>query len=233
MTRRGKKYRNSLEQIDKSFLYSPKEAFLLLKKIACSNFDETIETHFNLGIDPRHADQQLRGTLVLPNGTGKSLKIAVIAQGDNEKKALSAGADEVGNDDLIGKIENGWLEFDILIATPDMMSKLGKLGRVLGSRGLMPNPKSGTVTTDIENTVKEFKSGKVEYRNDKTGIIHIGIGKKSFSEESLVDNFMLVYDTLLKAKPSKSKGVYLRSISVSSSQSPGFFIEPTKLKWKE
>jgi large subunit ribosomal protein L1 len=149
------------------------------------------------------------------------------------KKAVSAGADEVGNDDLISKIENGWLEFDILIATPDMMSKLGKLGRVLGSRGLMPNPKSGTVTTDVENTVKEFKSGKVEYRNDKTGIIHIGIGKKSFSEESLVDNFMLVYDTLLKAKPSKSKGVYLRSISVSSSQSPGVFIETAKIKWKD
>lgn len=233
MTRRGKKYSNSLQLIDKSILYSPKEAFALLKKIAYSNFDETIETHFNLGIDPRHADQQLRGTLVLPNGTGKSIRIAVIAQGDNEKKAVSAGADEVGNDDLISKIENGWLEFDVLIATPDMMSKLGKLGRVLGSRGLMPNPKSGTVTTNVENTVKEFKSGKVEYRNDKTGIIHIGIGKKSFSEESLVDNFMLVYDTLFKAKPSKSKGVYLRSISISSSQSPGVFIEPTKIKWKD
>lgn len=233
MGRHGKKYIESAKKVDREKLYSPKEALSLVKDVAYANFDETIEIHFNLGIDPRHADQQLRGTLVLPHGTGKSVKVAVLAQGDKATAATKAGADEVGADDLIEKIQGGWLDFDVLIATPDMMAKIGKLGRVLGAKGLMPNPKSGTVTTDVENTVKEFKAGKVEYRNDKTGIIHIGIGKKSFSDENLVDNFMLVYDTLLKVKPAKAKGIYMRSISVSSAQGVGVYVEPMKVKWEE
>ena len=229
---RGKKYVESLSKVNRTTLHRPKDALDIIKDVAFAKFDETVEVHFNLGIDPRHADQQLRGTLVLPHGTGKSVKVAVVAQGEKAKEAQSAGADVVGSEDLIEKIQGGFLEFDILVATPDMMSKLGRLGKILGTKGLMPNPKSGTVTNDIEKTVREFKSGKLEYRNDKAGIIHLGIGKVSFAKENLVDNFMMVYDTLLKVKPSKAKGVYLRSISVSSTQGVGVFIEPLKVKWE-
>ena len=230
---RGRKYIESASKVSRTTLHRPKAALDLIKGLAFAKFDETVEVHFNLGIDPRHADQQLRGTLVLPHGTGKSIRVAVVAQGDKAKDAQKAGADVVGAEDLIEKIQEGWLEFDILIATPDMMSKIGRLGKMLGTKGLMPNPKSGTVTTEIEKTVREFKSGKLEYRNDKAGIIHLGIGKVSFTKENLVDNFMMVYDTLLKVKPSKAKGVYLKTISLSSSQGVGIFIEPLKVKWEE
>lgn len=230
---RGRKYKEKASQVERTKLYTPNTAFDLVKDLAFAKFDETVEVHFNLGIDPRHADQQLRGTMVLPHGIGKSVRVAVVAQGEKAKDAEKGGADVVGAEDLIEKIQGGWLEFDILIATPDMMSKLGRLGKVLGTKGLMPNPKSGTVTTDVEKTVREFKAGKLEYRNDKTGIIHLGIGKVSFTKENLVDNFMMVYDTLLKVKPSKAKGNYLKSISISSSQGVGVYIEPLKVKWEE
>lgn len=230
---RGRKYKEKAAQVDKTKLLTPNKAFDLVKNLAFAKFDETVEVHFNLGIDPRHADQQLRGTMVLPHGIGKSVRVAVVAQGEKAKDAQNGGADVVGAEDLIEKMQEGWLEFDVLIATPDMMSKLGRLGKVLGTKGLMPNPKSGTVTTDVEKTVREFKAGKLEYRNDKTGIIHLGIGKVSFTKENLVDNFMMVYDTLLKVKPSKAKGNYLKSISISSSQGVGVFIEPLKVKWED
>ena len=228
---RGKKYKESIKLVDRNKLYFPEEGIQALKKAAYANYDETIEVHFNLGIDPRHADQQLRGTLALPNGSGKKVKVVVITQGDKIAQAKEAGADEVGAEDIIEKIEGGWLDFDLLIASPDMMGKLGKLGRILGAKGLMPNPKSGTVTPDIKKAVSEFKSGKVEYRNDKMGIIHLGIGKKSFSEEALVENFKVVYDTLLKVKPTKAKGTYMNSISLSLSNGVGIFIEPMNQKW--
>jgi large subunit ribosomal protein L1 len=214
-------------------LYSPNEAIKLVRQTAFAKFDETVEVHFNLGIDPRHADQQLRGTLSLPHGTGKTVRIAVIAQGEKLIEAKDAGADFVGADDLIEKIGTGWFEFDLLIATPDMMAKVGKIGRMLGPKGLMPNPKSGTVTADIKSAVTEFKAGKIEYRNDKTGLIHAPIGKLSFSDEALRENYLAIYDVILKAKPSKSKGVYLRSITLCSTMGMGLKIEPMKTKWKE
>ncbi len=229
--KRSKAYRKAAEQIDASKVYTPKEAFKLLKEVAFAKFDESVEVHLKLGIDPRHADQQLRGTLSLPHGTGKTTRIVVIAEGEKATDAKNAGADEVGSDDIIERISGGWLDFDLLIATPAMMAKLGKLGRVLGSKGLMPNPKSGTVTQDISTAVKEFKAGRVEYRNDKAGIIHLAIGKKSFDEKALEENFMLVYDTLQKMKPAKAKGVYMKSISVATTQGVGIFIEPMQLKW--
>lgn len=231
--KRGKQYLEKVKGVDKHALYSPNEAIKLVRQTAFAKFDETVEVHFNLGIDPRHADQQLRGTLSLPHGTGKTVRIAVIAQGEKLIEAKEAGADFVGADDLIDKIGAGWFEFDLLIATPDMMAKVGKIGRMLGPKGLMPNPKSGTVTADIKSAVTEFKAGKIEYRNDKTGLIHAPIGKLSFSDEALRDNYLAIYDVILKAKPSKSKGVYLRSITICSTMGMGLKIEPMKTKWKE
>jgi large subunit ribosomal protein L1 len=230
---RSKRHSENLTLVQSSKAYPPLEAIKLLKSFKSANFDETIEVHFNLGIDPRHADQQLRGTTSLPHGTGKLITIAVITQGENLLKATKAGADFVGGDDIIEKIAGGWMEFDLLIASPEMMSKVGRLGRALGTKGLMPNPKAGTVTPDIEKAVQEFKAGKLEYRNDKFGNLHIGIGKQSFSEQQILENFDSIYETVVKIKPSKSKGVYMKSVSLCSSMSPGVAVETQKIKWKE
>jgi large subunit ribosomal protein L1 len=231
--KRGKLYLEKAKNLDRQKLYTPSEAIKLSKELKYAKFDETVELHFNLGIDPRHADQQIRGTLSLPHGTGKTIRIAVIAQGEKLIEAKDAGADFVGAEDIIEKIQGGWFDFDLLIATPDMMSKVGKIGRLLGPKGLMPSPKSGTVTADITNSVKEFKAGKIEYRNDKTGIIHLPIGKMSFDDASLMDNYQAVYDVILKAKPAKSKGIYMRSITICSTMGMGIKIEPLKTRWKE
>ena len=230
--KKSKTFKLNSEKVNRDNFYSPDEAFKILKSFSESKYDESIEVHFNLGIDPRHADQQLRGTYALPNGNGKSKTILAIAEGPNAKLAEEAGADFVGSDEYIEKIQKGWFEFDIIITSPEMMKKLGRLGKQLGSKGLMPNPKAGTVTKDIAAAVKEFKSGKFEYRNDKNGILHIVLGKKSFKENDLIENFNAFYDFLLKIKPSKSKGAYFKSISLCSTQSPSIFIEPLKVKWK-
>jgi len=231
--KRGKKYRSVSQVLDRSAIYQVSDAVRLIKQHPVATFDETLEVHFHLGIDPRQADQQIRGTLDLPHGTGKSITVLVVAQGEMAMKATEAGADVVGSDDVIERIAGGWLGFDVMIATPDMMAKLGKLGKLLGARGLMPNPKSGTVTTDVAQAVKGFKGGRVEYRNDKLGNIHLGIGKLSFSEDKLLENFQSIYDTIVRIKPSKSKGIYLRSVSLSSTMGPGIFVENARMKRKE
>ena len=231
--RRGKKYTASQEQVDREKAYLPKDAFELLKSTAYANFDETVEIHFNLGVDPRHADQMIRGTIMLPNGTGKTTAVAVITDGENETLAKKAGADEVGGEELIQKIQGGWLGFDVLIASPNMMPKLGKLGKLLGARGLMPSPKNGTVTTNIEAAVKEFKAGKLEYKNDKDGIVHFILGKKGFDVAKLLENFETIYTQLLKDKPNKAKGTYFKSISISTTMSPGIKVESMQSKWSE
>ena len=231
--KRGKKYTELAQQVSRDRLYPAPEAIDLIKTNPVRKFDETLEIHFNLGIDPRQADQQIRGTLVLPHGTGRTIRICVVTTGEKVIEAKEAGADFVGSDDIVEKIQGGWLDFDLVIATPDMMAKLGRLGKILGAKGLMPNPKSGTVTTDIKGAVKEFKAGKVEYRNDKTGLIHLGIGKVSFSAEQLVDNYNAIFDTVARAKPSKSKGQYLKSVSLSSTMGPGLFVENARLRRKE
>jgi large subunit ribosomal protein L1 len=231
--KRSKAYASASDAIKTTDLSSPFDAISAVKNVAFAKFDETVEVHFKLGIDPRHADQQLRGTLVLPHGSGRSLTIAVLAPESYHKEAQDAGADYVGDDDLVEKIQSGWLDFDLLIATPDVMRKLGKLGKVLGSKGLMPNPKSGTVTKDVGSVVREFKSGKIEYRNDKQGLIHVIIGKSSFGVEQLYDNFVAIYQTISKAKPAKSKGTYIQSVAVCSTMSPSMFVEPLESKWKE
>ncbi len=233
MKRRGKQYRKAAELVEINRLYSPSEALVLVKQAKYAKFDEAVEAHFNLGIDPRHADQQIRGTLVLPKGTGKTTRVAVIAVGDKAADAEKAGADVVGSEELIEKIQGGWFEFDVLIATPDQMAKLGKIARILGPKGLMPSPKSGTVTQDAANAVREFKSGKIEYRNDKNGIVHLIFGKMSFSAEDLFQNLDAVYEVIQRAKPSKASGVYIKSLTVTSTMGPGVPIEPMKTKWKE
>ena len=230
--KQSKKFKEKSKLVDRTKHYDPAEAMELLKKISYSNFDESVELHFNLGIDPKHADQQLRGTVSLPKGIGKKKKVLVIAEGDDVKCAEENGADYVGSDDYIEKIQGGWFDFDVVISTPSLMKKIGKLGKVLGAKGLMPNPKLGTVTKDIEKAVKEFKSGKFEYRNDKNGIVHMIIGNTSFSEADLVANFNYIYDFLNKIKPNKAKGTYFKSIALCSTQSPSIFIEPLKIKWK-
>ena len=230
--KQSKKFKEKSKLVDRTKHYDPTEAMELLKKISYSNFDESVELHFNLGIDPKHADQQLRGTVSLPKGIGKNKKVLVIAEGDDVKRAEENGADYVGSDDYIEKIQGGWFDFDVVISTPALMKKIGKLGKVLGAKGLMPNPKLGTVTKDIDKAVKEFKSGKFEYRNDKNGIIHMIIGNTSFSEADLVANFNYIYDFLNKIKPNKAKGTYFKSIALCSTQSPSIFIEPLKIKWK-
>ncbi|MBD97184.1 50S ribosomal protein L1 [Candidatus Marinamargulisbacteria bacterium] len=231
--KRSKAYKASVDAVKEAGVTSPLDALKKIKEASFAKFDETVEVHFKLGIDPRHADQQLRGTLVLPHGSGRSLTIAVLAPESYHSDAQLAGADYVGDDDLIEKIQSGWLGFDLLIATPDVMRKLGKLGKVLGSKGLMPNPKSGTVTKDVGSVVKEFKSGKIEYRNDKQGLIHVIIGKCSFSAEQLYDNFSTIHQTISKAKPAKSKGTYMQSIALCSTMGPSVFIETLESKWKE
>ena len=225
----GKKYVESVKLIDKNALYNPKEALDLVVKTAKANFDETIELHVRLGVDPRHADQQVRGAVVLPNGTGKTVKVLVFAKGDKAKEAEAAGADFVGGDELVQKIQSeNWFDYDVVVATPDMMGVVGKIGRVLGPKGLMPNPKSGTVTFDVQKAISEIKAGKVEYRLDKTAIVHSQIGKKSFGVEKLQENFQTLMEALVKAKPASSKGQYIKSVSVSSTMGPGAKVNPTK-----
>ncbi len=226
----GKNYLESIKLIDRNNFYNPKEAFEVLSKISKAKFNETVELHVKLGVDPRHADQQVRGTVLLPNGTGKDVKILVFAKGDKAKEALDAGADYVGDHELVNKIQNeNWFDFDIIVATPDMMGVVGRIGKLLGPKGLMPNPKSGTVTFDISKTVSEIKAGKVEYRIDKTAIIHVGIGKKTFSVESLLENFNTIMSAIIKSKPVSTKGQYIKSISVCSTMSPALRINISKI----
>lgn len=228
MAKVGKKYQDAVKAYDRDALYEPAEALAIVKKIAKAKFDETVEVAFKLGIDTRHADQQIRGAIVLPNGTGKTRSVLVFAKGDKAKEAEQAGADFVGAEDMIAKIEQGWFGFEVAIATPDMMGMVGKLGRLLGPKGLMPNPKTGTVTFDVARAVKDVKAGKIEYRADKAGIIHAPIGKVSFGEEQLVENYKVLAETLIKAKPAAAKGQYIKSVTVSSTMGPGVSINPLK-----
>ena len=224
MPRHGKKYQEAEKRVEADRLYAPEEAVALLKEIAFANFDETVEVHARLGIDPRQADQNVRSTVVLPHGTGKTVRVLVFAAGDAERIAREAGADYVGSDDLVQQIQGGWLEFDASVAMADQMGKVGGLGRILGRRGLMPNPRSGTVVrdpADLPNVLRELKGGRVEFRNDRTGIVHLGIGKKSFPAEQLRDNLYAFVDALQRAKPSGAKGVYLRTLSITSTMAPG------------
>ena len=226
----GKKYIESAKLIDKSTLYSSNEALDLVLKTAKANFDETIELHVRLGVDPRHADQQVRGAVVLPNGTGKTVKVLVFAKGAKADEAKAAGADFVGAEELVQKIQSeNWFDYDVVVATPDMMGVVGRIGRVLGPKGLMPNPKSGTVTFDVTKAIEDIKAGKVEYRVDKTAIVHCPIGKKSFGVEKLKENFNALMEALIKAKPAAAKGQYVKSVSVSSTMGPGAKINPTKV----
>ena len=226
----GKNYTESAKLVDKTALYTPAEAMELAVKTAKAKFDETIELAVSLGVDPRHADQQVRGAVVLPHGTGKTVRVLVFAKGDKAKEAELAGADFVGTDELVDKIQKeNWFEFDVVVATPDMMGVVGKLGRVLGPKGLMPNPKSGTVTFDVTRAINEIKAGKVEYRVDKTSIIHVPLGKKSFGAEKLVENFHALMEAVVKAKPSAAKGQYLKSVSVSATMGPGVKVNQAKV----
>jgi large subunit ribosomal protein L1 len=226
MSRRGKKYVDATRRFDREQLYPPAEAFELVKSLASRNFDETVEVTFRLGIDPRKADQMIRGTVSLPHGTGKDVRVAVFAAGDAARQAQEAGADIVGADDLVSRVQEGFLDFDVAIATPDMMSQVGRLGRILGPRGVMPNPKTGTVTNDVAKTVAEFKAGKVEYRTDRHGNVHVPIGKVSFDVDALVANFRAVLDEILRAKPAAAKGRYIKSITASSTMGPSVRIDP-------
>lgn len=225
MAKHGKRYIEAAKLIDPEKLYTPAEAAALLKKTATAKFDQTIEVHIRLGVDPRQSDEMVRGTVGLPHGTGKKLRIVVFAQGDKAAEATKAGADEVGAADLVAKIDGGWMEFDVVIATPDMMGQVGKLGKVLGRKGLMPNPKAGTITMDLERTISELKSGRVEYKVDKIGAIHLGIGKASFTEDQIVGNLSALVDAVNRAKPTGLKGTYLKGISVATSMGPGIAID--------
>lgn len=228
--KRGKKYQDNAKTFDKSELFDLDAAVAQVKKMATANFDETVELHARLGVDSRHADQQVRGSVVLPNGTGNTVRVLVIAKGDKLKEAEAAGADFFGEEEMIEKIQKeNWFDFDVLIATPDMMGKVGRLGRVLGPKGLMPNPKSGTVTMDIEKAVKDTKAGKVEYRLDKANIIHVIIGKASFTEEQLTQNLTVLLDALKKAKPAAAKGQYFKSVTLASTMGPGVKINPARI----
>ena len=225
----GKKYAEAAKLVDKATSYEPAEAIALVKKTATAKFDETVEVHIRTGCDGRHAEQQIRGAVVLPNGTGKTVKVLVFAKGDKIAEAEAAGADHVGGDELIPKIQNeGWLDFDVVVATPDMMGVVGRLGKVLGPKGLMPNPKAGTVTMDVAKAIADIKAGKIEYRLDKTNIIHCPVGKASFSEEKLTENFNALMEAIVKAKPSALKGQYLRSISLSTTMGPGVKVSTAK-----
>ena len=221
MAKSGKKYQEACKLIEAGKLYPVAEAIELVKKTASAKFDETIELHVRLGVDPKYADQQVRGAVVLPNGTGKTKRVLVFAKGEKVKEAEDAGADFVGSDEIVQKIQGGWLDFDVAIATPDMMGTVGRLGKVLGPRGLMPNPKLGTVTMDLAKAISEVKAGKVEYRTDKAGNIHCPIGKASFDDEKLRQNFQTLMDTLIRVKPAAAKGQYVRSITLSSTMGPG------------
>lgn len=221
MPKHGKKYQEAIKQIDKNKVYEVNEAIELVKKVASAKFDESVEAAFRLGVDPKRADQQIRGAVVLPNGTGKVQRVLVFAKGEKAKEAEAAGADYVGDADMIAKIQGGWFEFDVVVATPDMMGEVGKLGRVLGPKGLMPNPKTGTVTFDVTKAVNEIKAGKIEYRVDKAGNIHAPIGKVSFEAEKLAENLAALTEALNRAKPAAAKGVYMRNVTISSTMGPG------------
>ncbi len=223
--KRGKRYQEAAKLVDSSKLYEAKEALEIIEKMPKPKFDETVELHVKLGVDSKHADQQVRGTVVLPNGTGKSLRVLVFAKGDKAKEAEAAGADFVGAEELVPKIEKeNWFDYDVIVATPDMMGVIGRLGKVLGPKGLMPNPKSGTVTMDVTKAISEIKSGKVEYRLDKTNIIHLGIGKTSFGAEKLVENYQTVIDAIIKAKPAAAKGQYIKSVALTTTMGPSVYI---------
>ena len=228
--KKGKRYVESAKLVDRTNLYDVEEAVSIIKKTANAKFDETIEAHIKLGVDGRHADQQVRGAVVLPHGTGKKVRVLVFAKGDKVEEAQAAGADFVGGQELVPKIQNeGWLDFDVVVATPDMMGVVGRLGRVLGPKGLMPNPKAGTVTMDVTKAVNDIKAGKIEYRQDKTNIIHVPVGKASFTEEQLADNFHTLMGAIVKAKPAAAKGQYLRSVTITSTMGPGIKLNPVKL----
>ncbi|WP_373600647.1 50S ribosomal protein L1 [Paraclostridium bifermentans] len=230
MAKKGKKYVEALNKIDRTRLYDASEALALVAEVASAKFDETVEAHIKLGVDSRHADQQVRGAVVLPHGTGKTKRVLVFAKGAKAEEATAAGADFVGAEDLVQKIQGeNWFEFDVVVATPDMMGVVGRLGRVLGPKGLMPNPKSGTVTFDVAKAIDEIKAGKVEYRLDKTNIIHVPVGKVSFGGEKLAENFAALMDAIVKAKPAAAKGQYLRSIAVTSTMGPGVKVNPAKI----
>ena len=228
--KRGKKYVEAAKLIDRTTLYDTAEAIALVKKAAVAKFDETIEVHIRTSCDGRHADQQIRGAVVLPHGTGKTVRILVFAKGAKADEAEAAGADYVGAEELIPKIQNeGWLDFDVVVATPDMMGVVGRLGRILGPKGLMPNPKAGTVTMDVTKAINEIKAGKIEYRLDRTNIVHVPVGKASFTEEQLADNFQTLMDAIVKAKPTTLKGVYLKSVTMTSTMGPGVKLNVVKL----
>ena len=225
----GKKYAEAAKLVDRATFYEPAEAIALVKKTAVAKFDETIEVHIRTGCDGRHAEQQIRGAVVLPNGTGKTVRVLVFAKGDKVNEAEAAGADYVGGDELIPKIQNdGWLDFDVVVATPDMMGVVGRLGKILGPKGLMPNPKAGTVTMDVAKAIADIKAGKIEYRLDKTNIVHVPVGKASFTEEALQENFTALMDAIVKAKPCALKGQYLKSITLTSTMGPGVKVSVAK-----
>ena len=227
---RGKKYIDATRRFDRARIHGPAEAIELVKTLSKRNFDETVEAAFRLGVDPRTADQMIRGAVSLPNGTGKTVRVAVFAQGPAAQEAKDAGADVVGADDLVERIKGGFLDFDIAIATPDLMGKVGQLGRMLGPRGLMPNPKTGTVTQDVGKTVSDFKGGRIEYRTDRYGNVHMPIGKASFTQKALVENYQAGLDELMRVKPAAAKGRYLKSVTISSTMGPGVRVDPTKTR---
>jgi large subunit ribosomal protein L1 len=230
MPQRGKKYIDATRRFDRAQIHSPAEALGLVKSVSSRNFDETVEAVFRLGVDPRKADQMIRGAVSLPNGTGKTVRVAVFAQGPAAQEAKDAGADVVGADDLVDRIKGGFLDFDIAIATPDLMGKVGQLGRLLGPRGLMPNPKTGTVTQDVGKTVSDFKGGRIEYRTDRYGNVHMPIGKASFTQQALVENYQAGLDEILRVKPAAAKGRYIKGVTVSSTMGPGVRVDPAKIR---
>jgi large subunit ribosomal protein L1 len=232
MAKKSKKYQEAAKLVDRTKAYDSAEAIELVKKAASAKFDESVEVAVRLGVDTKKADQQVRGAVVLPNGTGKTQSVLVFAKGEKAKEAEAAGADHVGDSDFINKIQQGWFEFDVIVATPDMMAEVGKLGRVLGPKGLMPNPKTGTVTFDVTKAVNEIKAGKVEYRVDKTGNVHVPIGKVSFEAEKLAENLNTIIDTLLKVKPAAAKGTYLKNVAISSTMGPGIKVNPSTFSVK-
>jgi large subunit ribosomal protein L1 len=230
MARHGKNYTESKSKVDREHEYEPAEAVRMVKELKTAKFDESVEVHIRTGLNVRHADEQLRGTIALPHGLGKEVKIVVFAQGDKAREAEEAGADMVGSDDLAKKIEEGFTDFDVAIATPDMMPVVGRLGRVLGPQGKMPNPKVGTVTMDVKKAVEESKSGKIEYRTDRTAIVHLNIGKTSFDEQLLLENYAAVIDEMIRAKPASAKGRYLRTITITSTMGPGIKVDPSRTR---
>ena len=230
MSRDGKQYRAALGSIDREELYSPLQALRRLREMQTAKFDETVEVHFNLGLNVRHADEQLRGTLSLPNGTGRDVRVAVFAQGEKAKEAEEAGADVVGADDLAKRVQDGFTDFDVAVATPDLMGTVGRLGRILGPRGLMPNPKTGTVTFDVGKVVRESKAGRLEYRTDRGANVHLPIGKKSFDERALLENYAAVVEEIVRAKPAAAKGRYIRRITLTSTMGPGIHVDPARTR---